>query len=201
MKLIGYKSFLLVLFFFTCSFHYGQEANIDTEVDSSKASWKPFTIELNSSVFGKGIALEKGILEKLFLRTSFATNFREFPTEYISYKVGVGALYNFFDSNRISFRSGLNFGIRQLASSKQAIWSSGGIGNLDPIIFSYFETPLIVQIRLFDNCSIDIGVSSLFQKQVDSIADFFNPLSSPSVPNENGVRLSYLLALRYTFSD
>jgi len=75
-----------VIFLFTFSILNGQVDSTShqksaSEVHSTSINWKPFTIKLNTSVYGYGLALEKNNSRKLFMRTSFTSDFKKYPND------------------------------------------------------------------------------------------------------------------------
>lgn len=208
MKLKGIKILLGAILLFTFSMLHGQvdsrsSEQLDSGIYSGSFSWKPFTVELNTSVYGYGLALEKGVLKKLFLRTCFTYDFTEYPNDVIAYKIGFGSLYNVIDYNRHSFRTGLNIGMRQIPPEFEGVnWGTGSLVRADPMIFSFLEFPILFQLRFLENFSVDAGISTLFQKESIFLDKLINePVFLDTNWEVEAIQLSYFLALRYTFRD
>ncbi len=202
---------LTILLILLVSGLFGQEnasktPEISEGVNSTAMNWRPFTIEVNSSNLGHGLAFEKELIRKLSLRASVSSDFENnnYYDNSMSYKIGFGALYNLLDYQRIAVRTGINIGVRNI---QQDYFAHEGIigcfmGPIDPIKAAYAEIPILLQFRIFNNFSLDLGVSSLFQREVYfedvvSSLDFGGYEYSPIEDRE----LSYHVGLRYRFSD
>lgn len=173
--------------------------------------WKPFTLELNSSGLGHGLAIEKAINNKLALRASFAAELNSESFDELAYKISFGVISNIISERSFSLRAGLELGARKV--NRNHINSSliDVVIINSPIIESFVPTsgtvvfmdiPFLIQYRINDNFSIDLGIRNVIQRQFENSS---SPTSTrPSLEphyNIDSRVLTYHAGLRYTFTE
>ena len=206
--------FISILLCFAVSSLYSQEATVSTsqtqiELGSSSFSWKPFTIELNTSTLGHGFAIEKQLTQNTSLRVGVSSDFkREYYSNTRGYKINFGALYNVLNFHSLSLRSGLELGMRK---DSYYGYPGGGIGGFiicgmptaEDINLGFLEIPLLLQFRISKRFSLDLGAKLLYQKPMEfteMISREKTDFSYYADQMENNL-MNYHLALRYTFTD
>lgn len=201
--------FLSLLFCFTLTFLQGQESTFPGP-DSyyySSISWKPFTLELNSSSAGHGISVEKPIHNNMSLRIGFASELNSNSFENLAYKFNVGMISSIINEGAFSLRTGIDLGLRKLQFEPSSpIFSEAIFIPLPDYYtgtFAFVDLPVMLQYRINDHLSIDLGLRTVFHIQPEA----FNFISSPSRPSfqpdyglEKRVH-GYHAGLRYTFTQ
>ncbi len=177
----------------------------------SNFGWKPFTLELNSSGIGHGVAIEKAINNKLALRTGFAAELNSKSFDELAYKISFGVISNIISERSFSLRAGLELGARKVNRNHfnpslidVVIINSPIIESFGPtsVTVVFLDIPFLIQYRINDNFSIDLGIRNIVQRQVKNPASstISRPISEPYYNIDSRV-LSYHAGLRYTFTE
>lgn len=204
--------FLSILFIFAISAVNGQEssnivAGTDEGITSTSFNWKPFTIELNSSSVGHGIAIEKNFIKNIAFRVGFASDFKsDIYDSPMGYKINFGVMSDVFSYRFLSLKTGIDLGMRKITPTYDH--NSGIIGcffgPLSPISIGFIDIPLLAEINLTENFSFEFGVRTMLQKPMEfSEMISTGRLDSPFYDFYNfESRLhNYHVGLRYTFTD
>lgn len=147
--------------------------------------------------------MEKGLTKKIFIRSSFSSDFKKYPHAKYGYKVGFGGLYNFLTHKNVFLKTGLEIGIRHIPSHIDALkWPTGDLVPVQPLMTVYSEVPVLIQFCFLNQFSIDFGLRTLFQRESELLDNLIN---LPSVFNSKTpvehIEFAYHVGLRYTFGN
>ena len=202
--------FTSIVFIFFLVDLKGQESNlsfpqITEEVYATSFNWKPFSIELNSSSVGHGIAIEKDFIKNMAFRVGVASDFKSgIYDSAMGYKINFGVMYDVFNYRFLSLRTGVDLGMRKVSDVDYNYGLLDYFIVPEPVSAGFIDIPVLLQYNITKNISIEIGIRNMFQKAVE-----FNEMITTGRVNtpfnhyfEIDKRLhSYHFGLQYTFTE
>lgn len=196
MKITKIFFFLLVLFGFTAAVSQNDPNLIEEGQGIENLeynNWRPYTFELNFSNLGHGISFEKKLYSRLYLRTGASLNYNPDAFKKFGYKLNFGALVNIINEGSFSVRTGMDIGVRSEVPELIFIGQPSRASKL------FLDFPLLLQYRISEKLSIDLGIRALVQLEsnIFPISNFSSSSSRPPVEIDERIN-AYHLGLRYT---
>lgn len=162
-------------------------AQTTQDLEEPNFDWKPFTLELNSTIYyTHGLSLEKEIKNNFYARASASSDFvkHEFrKTTPRVMKLSIGVVYNLdLEIPGTSLRTGIELGVKTQPDGSF-------FGDIRPS--GLIDVPLLVAIKVSEKISLNIGAISSYHRSSD-LNDWEHNIYLFDRPH---------LALRYTFID